>query len=437
MPVKAHPQPLVAHEFEINIEDQDLNMLYRLRLDPIVAKDVFGNIDTDNDEKASSDELKTYAIETLFPNLTGRLNNRDLKFEYISSTPKQKNELRSLEDYLEIRFKAIDPNIAKSNSLYFKYDKSYRPDDDYGDFYSFRDNLFDRADITIPDIDQTQSLEINEYSLNFEFKNAQGNPTSNNNPSKGENIFKQAQNLSTSLSNQVKSFDFSNPVLILLSLLILLVAGGLHAITPGHGKSMVAAFLIGKKDSKAGDVFILGLAITLAHTAGIYIIGFALLALNQTSYATEIVTIVEKVSSWLFLGLGLILFYNGYRAYKHHKLHESTEHGHSHTFDKKFTIRNRWDLFYAGISGGIIPCIDALSILFLFISLGQTALGLIFVFVFSIGLAAAIILLGLSLLYGKNKLGLEEKIGAKAEYLLPFISGVIISLIGIFYILSR
>ena len=84
-----------------------------------------------------------------------------------------------------------------------------------------------------------------------------------------------------------------------------------------------------------------------------------------------------------------------------------------------------------------MPCFDALSILFVFNAIGRVDLGIILVFIFSLGLAAAIILLGVSLLYGKDLLKLEEKIGPKAEFIMPMLSGTFIALFGVFYILTK
>jgi len=440
--VIAHPQPLVVQEFLMNYVKDSVEMTYRLRVDPLYIDKVYPDLDTDNSNSLSEDEIKKYVSEVLTKNLTARMNNRDLVFEYQSSTLKNKTELRSLNDFIEVKLVAKDPKILEVNSAYLKYNKKYFPDDPYGDYFNYEDNILFDSSIERINIEQTNPSGLDEYSTDFKFKEYSGENISKQEVQSQtrttQNIFDRMREYSTELTQNVRSYDYSNSFTFIIAVIVLLIAGAIHALTPGHGKSMVAAFLIGKKDSKFMDVLVLGASITFSHTAVIFAIGFILLAINQTSSATQVVSIIERISAWLFLGLGLILFYNGYKAYRYYTLYKNKHsHSHDHHRHTNLKIRNRWDLFYAGISGGIVPCIDALSILFLFTSIGRVDIGIFLVFIFSLGLAGAIILLGLSLLYGKNKLKLEDKIGEKAEFILPFVTGSIIFLFGIFYIFSK
>lgn len=456
----AHPNPLVFSQFKMVYEVDKVSLEYRLSIDTTTLNDVYKDIDINDDELTSEEEVKLYWENVVSKNLVARLNNIDLNFEYDSSTLINKKDFRTLNDFLEIRLVAKEPVILETNFVYLKYNKKYVPQDPYGDAFYYIDNIVEVKNIERINLDQTNPNGLDEYSTYFKFLDNVPDNEKESQPIPENSWFDYFKNLSTNLTNQVREYDFNNPFLFIVAFIFLFIAGALHALTPGHGKSMVAAFLVGKKGSKIGDVLILGLSITLAHTAVIYLIGFVLLALDRTSESNVIVGYIEKFSAWLFLGLGLILFYNGHKAYKHYKFHQEEHehhtynkysehrhdhkhnhhhyHGHLHSWDNKnLNIKNRWDLFYAGISGGIIPCIDALSILFLFTSLGRVDIGIIFVFIFSLGLASAIVLLGLSLLYGKDKLKLEEKIGHKAEYILPIASGIIILFFGIFYILTK
>lgn len=443
---KAHPQPLVVTEFEFIYEKNTVLMNYKLRIDPVIIDNVYPDIDLNSDEKTSEEELINYWDRVISKNLIARMNNRDLNFEYISSILINKRDFRSLNDYLEINFKAKNPIILQTNSVYVKYSKKYLPDDPYGDVFYYYDNIENDNLIERINIEETNLSGPGEYSTDYRF--IEGFQNTNNITKKPEKSWiDNIREISTSLTNKVKSFDFNNPMFFISAFVILFTAGALHALTPGHGKSMLAAFLIGKQGSKLIDVLILGISITLAHTAIIYIIGFILLTLNRTSETTSIVIFMEKISAWLFLGLGTILCYSGYKKYKRYKIYQEQygrlyinirDKKYSYNQDnKKSNIKSKWGLFYAGISGGIVPCIDALSILFLFASLGKVDLGLILVFIFSLGLATTTILIGLFLLYGKDKFKLEEKIGPKVEFILPMISGSVISLFGIFYIFTK
>lgn len=92
-------------------------------------------------------------------------------------------------------------------------------------------------------------------------------------------------------------------------------------------------------------------------------------------------------------------------------------------------------MLLAGFSGGIVPCTDALALLLLLVSAGKVMLGLVFVLVFSAGLACTIMLLGLLLVLGKQAFNWEGKIGRTAETYAPIISGILLGGIALYLLL--
>lgn len=236
----------------------------------------------------------------------------------------------------------------------------------------------------------------------------------------------------------------TNYMLAGLVLAVAALAGSMHSLTPGHGKSVMAALLIGRKRSKWTDVVIVAAAITLTHTIVIYGMGFALLVLDLKFSITSTVAYLEKVSAVLILMLAGFLIYGGYRKWRHrqHHLHghaHSHEHhhghaegGHHHPEAKDFSrADSKWGLFMAGAAGGIIPCIDALALLLLAVGLGYVGFGLLLVFSFSLGLAAAIIIIGLLLLSGRDRIKKDGKLAIFADVYAPMVSGVIILLVAL------
>lgn len=244
-------------------------------------------------------------------------------------------------------------------------------------------------------------------------------------------------------------------------------AGSLHSLTPGHGKSVMAALLIGRRRSKATDVAIVAGAITFTHTIVIFGLGFAFLVLDATFSLTSVVGYFEKVSAVLIIALAAGLIYSGWKKWRHARQHakgaahdhehvhdHGHSHGHSHGHDhdhghshaeahhhhaeaKDFSrADSKWGLFLAGASGGIIPCVDALSLLLLSVSLGYVAFGLLLVLAFSLGLAASIIAIGLILLAGKHRLPKEGKLVRFADIYAPMVSGVIILLVAVALLLK-
>lgn len=95
-----------------------------------------------------------------------------------------------------------------------------------------------------------------------------------------------------------------------------------------------------------------------------------------------------------------------------------------------------WSYILAGVSGGLVPCIDALSILVLAASVHMILFGLLVVLFFSLGLAASIIVLGLLVIRTKKIMKLEERIGEKISIFAPLLTGVVIIILGLGLVLA-
>jgi nickel/cobalt exporter len=201
-------------------------------------------------------------------------------------------------------------------------------------------------------------------------------------------------------------------VLVLL-LLAAFAWGALHALSPGHGKSMVAAYLVGTRGT-ARHALALGATVTIAHTAGVFALGLVTLALSQY-------VLPEDLYPWLTLASGLLVVAVGItvlrtRARKHH-------HHHHHHDD--VTWRS---LIAMGASAGLIPCPSALVVLLAALSQHQVALGLVLISAFSLGLAATISSLGLVVVYARDLLSRFEF--ARRTSALPALSALVIVVVG-------
>lgn len=249
------------------------------------------------------------------------------------------------------------------------------------------------------------------------------------------NFFQQAGNLSTTLAKEGFNFT-SNPLLFIAAIVLIFIAGGLHAITPGHGKSLMSVYLLGKKKGKFSDVLLITSSITATHTIAIFILGFIFLALEQTLTINEIIPYFEKISALIVAFLAMNLIRNGYHNWQHAKAHEKDKHHHHDHHHDHVKITSKKDLLLVGISGGILPCIDAFAILALSVGAGKILAGIFLVFIFSLGLASTITLLGYIVIHGKDKLKLEERFGKTAEVYGPIVSGSLILVIALRLILK-
>jgi ABC-type nickel/cobalt efflux system permease component RcnA len=247
---------------------------------------------------------------------------------------------------------------------------------------------------------------------------------------------------------QLISLEELSPGIIAFALLLAFALGAFHALEPGHGKTVVAAYLIGSRGT-ARHALLLGLIVTASHTAGVYLLG--VITLGASAYIVP-----ERLYPWLGLlsglaivGLGLTLLARGWRQARghahgglwhshdpeghHHAGHWHThEHGlesHHHAEAASTSVSAR-QLLILGITGGIIPCPAALVVLLSAIALGRVGFGLLLIVAFSAGLA--IVLMGIGLLTVSAR-RLMTRVGEASPLLrwLPVLSSAAMILLGL------
>jgi ABC-type nickel/cobalt efflux system permease component RcnA len=201
------------------------------------------------------------------------------------------------------------------------------------------------------------------------------------------------------------------PALVLAFLL-----GAGHALTPGHGKTVVAAYLVGSR-GRVSDAVWLGMVVTATHTALVFALGLAAL------YAASSVP-VERILPWLQVGSGALMFAMGlwllYSRLRHLHHHH---HGHTHSHAEKGSLTA------LGISSGMTPCPEALAVLMLSVSTGRIATGLALLLSFSLGLAAILIAIGTAMVLAGP--ALQRHVGeTKWARVLPIGSALVITVAG-------
>lgn len=197
---------------------------------------------------------------------------------------------------------------------------------------------------------------------------------------------------------------------ILVALVLAMFWGAAHALTPGHGKAIVAAYLIGTK-GRARDALALGGIVTVTHTVGVFALGIATLALSEFIVPEDLYPWMNLVSALLVVAVGVVVLRDRVRAalghapngHHHHHVHEhgphhhhegmtDEEHARAHLPEEGTGARG---LLAVGISGGLLPCPTALVVLLAAISLHRVAFGLVLIVAFSIGLASVVSAIGL------------------------------------------
>jgi ABC-type nickel/cobalt efflux system permease component RcnA len=206
-------------------------------------------------------------------------------------------------------------------------------------------------------------------------------------------------------------------VLVLL-LLSAFAWGALHALSPGHGKAMVAAYLVGTRGTPRHAVA-LGATVTVTHTIGVFALGAVALALSEYVLPEDLYPWLNLVSGALVLVVGAAVLRQRIRSRGHHHHHHDHDHDHGRAHDHdhahdhplvhshggrahthappdRFTWKG---LIAMGASAGLIPCPSALVVLLGAVAQGQIALGMLLIVAFSLGLAATLTGLGLAVVF--------------------------------------
>jgi nickel/cobalt transporter (NicO) family protein len=223
---------------------------------------------------------------------------------------------------------------------------------------------------------------------------------------------------------------------LILMLLAAFGWGALHALSPGHGKGMVAAYLIGTRGTAIHAIG-LGATVTFTHTIGVFMLGAVTLLLSQY-------LLPEDLYPWLNLAAGLLVVTVGLgvlrsrlrrarHGHHHHRHGHDHDHRHAHDHDH-LPDRVTWrGLVGMGVAAGLIPCPSALVVLLGAIAQHEVALGLLLILSFSIGLAATLTLLGLAVVYAR-RLTSRVRVPGRLATALPALSALLI--VGVGFVLT-
>ncbi len=206
---------------------------------------------------------------------------------------------------------------------------------------------------------------------------------------------------------------------ILVSLAAALFWGAAHALSPGHGKTIITAYLVGKRGTP-GDAALLGLIVTVTHTVGVFTLGLVTLLLSRFIVPEELYPWLNLVSGLLVVGIGLSVLRSRLRRRRH-------DHHHHHHNEHELSRRS---LLAVGVSGGLLPCPSALVVLLAAISLHRVGFGLLLIVAFSAGLALTITGIGLVAVLARSAFG-RLSFDGRLVSLLPAASALVIVAAGV------
>jgi nickel/cobalt exporter len=198
--------------------------------------------------------------------------------------------------------------------------------------------------------------------------------------------------------------------------------GALHALSPGHGKAMVAAYLVGTRGTSRHAVA-LGAAVTITHTIGVFALGLVTLALSQYVLPEDLYPWLTLVSGLMVVVIGAGVLRSRLRRARAHRHHHHHHHG---DLPERVTWRG---LVAMGAAAGLIPCPSALVVLLAAVSQHEVGLGLLLIVAFSVGLAGTLTGLGLAVVHARRLLPRLDLSGRLAAAL-PAASAVVIVGLG-------
>lgn len=246
------------------------------------------------------------------------------------------------------------------------------------------------------------------------------------------------------------------PTAILLALLAAFGWGAAHAFSPGHGKTVVGAYLVGSRGTVPHALF-LGLTTTITHTAGVFALGFITLFAAQFILPETLFPWLSMLSGVLVVTIGALMikerlhgFLSGGPAshrHTHDHAHDhdhSQEHSHDHSHSHGAGYHSHshlppgndgapvtWrGLLALGISGGLLPCPSALVLMLAAISVHRIGFGLALIVMFSLGLASVLTGIGIVLVYARRFFQFIPEGGTLFRFV-PVASALLITVVGV------
>jgi ABC-type nickel/cobalt efflux system permease component RcnA len=333
---QAHPAPSVLHDYVLSMAERAVQIESYLRVSPELVPEVFRQIDKDGDGSVSEAERQAWIAE--HPSkLSATLDGNPLTFQ-MGQAPDLSREslLASIDHPLKLVYTAaLDAPVSGKHRIRLTYGDNYLSYDEY--YLSVAgDVVNDNKPISLsqgkypatyqvvyimPTAEQannvppgilapapfTQGLLTPTPAANTSGSTTDANPQvapiANSGQSGGP--FGWATALRDTVQGMVENWR-GEPGSALALLLLAMLLGGLHALTPGHGKAMVAAYLVGSR-GRVRDAALLGGVVTATHTISVFALGFLIAFLSSFILPRALQPAVELISGAMVVGLGIYL----------------------------------------------------------------------------------------------------------------------------------
>jgi nickel/cobalt exporter len=254
--------------------------------------------------------------------------------------------------------------------------------------------------------------------------------------------------LPSELTRLIGAGDLSIPA-ILIAVLLAALVGAFHAATPGHGKTLMAAYLVGTRGT-VRHALGLGLTVTFAHTVGVFGLGAIVLVAGAGLPSERLFPLLGLVSGLVVTVLGVIFLVQRIRAARHEHSHEHQHSGehpqehdhqglehahgpirHTHLPETEGPLRRR-NLIALGLVGGLVPSASAILILVGSIAAGRPAFGMVLTVAFGAGMAAVLVGVGILLVRARSLVErLPSRNLGRALAFAPVVTALVFVIVGV------
>jgi nickel/cobalt transporter (NicO) family protein len=419
----AHPIDEYVQNTYIDLAPETTTLQIDLTPGVLVAPEVLALIDADRDGEISEAEGEAYAENDVLGDFSLAVDGEPQPLTLVDSSFPTPLDMQAGMGTIRLQVAPEAPADAPGD-----HTLSYRNDHQPVNNSKYLVNAFrasDEVEISQQDRDELQN------SIRVDYTTASGAPATSggdasadaNADTAGSSIPERQQRLAGYLYETTLS-----PWLLVVGLGLSALLGGLHALTPGHGKTLVAAYLIGSRGT-VKHAAALGGIVTFTHTASVIAVGLLALLAGEYILPDVLVPALEVCAGLLVVALGARLVWTRWKL-RSGERHDDHHHDHHHHHLPPKDVRPG-DLVAMGVSGGLVPCPEALGVMLIAVGVGRIGLGLALIVAFSFGLAAVLIAIGVLLVRSKSRLDRLGKPGSRWQRLLPLVSAVIVTLLGV------
>ncbi len=480
----AHPIDMYAQTQSILIGSDGIQIDWKITPGPLLADAIWSAADQDQNGSVSSQEVQAWTA----PWLSGEtvlLDNHPIAYTQTQDIhwPATVDIMRTGEDSIEMHLLVKLPaGLTGKHSVVIHNSHLELNSLNWFSVSSQQSMTFDQPaqnngliglDIYFPNSSTTGTALLTSWnsgtpnlpSFTNTVSQMAGN-LSNSNPS--PQMAGSPTMVTSALTGLVEAKQFS-PLFLIGAFLLSLVLGSLHAMTPGHGKALVGAYLVGSQ-GRTRDAVFLGTIVTITHTGSVLLLGLITLIASHYILPALIAPWLEVISGVLVIVFGINLLiqrrhdlarfpfnrtkkptrefsikavnnthdHGSSLLHPHDYDHSHLDHSHSHdeNHDHPHTHAVPADeitwksLLTLGVSGGLVPCPDAIAILLVAVAVNRIPFGMVLILAFSIGLALVLIGIGIAMVQGVRFITRSDILSRFSVYA-PVASAVVVSGLGI------